>query len=62
MCKDRLPDTGSEYEAPGWGIEQAVDVIYTNLRESVFLWTRLNVGKDKSKKEKDRDDLKVLIG
>lgn len=32
MCKDRLPDTGSEYESPGRGIEQAVEIIYTNLR------------------------------
>lgn len=62
MCKDRLPDTGSEYASPGRGIEQAVEIIYTNLKESVFLWIRLNFGKDKSRKEKDRNDLKVLIG
>lgn len=26
------------------------------------MWIRLNFGKDKSRKEKDRNDLKVLIG
>lgn len=32
ICKDRLPDAGSEYEEEGYGINEAFDIIYTNLR------------------------------
>lgn len=62
ICKDRLPDAGSEYEEEGYGIAQAFDIIYTNLRESVSLWIRLSLGKDKTKKERERAELKMLIG
>lgn len=32
MCKDRLPDTGSEYETESRGVKDAIEVIHTNLR------------------------------
>lgn len=62
MCKDRLPDTGSEYESEFKGVKQAIEVIHINLTESTHLWMRIGGAKDKSKKIKEREDLKILIG
>lgn len=62
MCKDRLPDTGSEYETEGRGVEAAVEIIHTNLKESTNLWMRIGAGRDKAKRLKDKNDVKTLIG
>jgi vacuolar protein sorting-associated protein 35 len=66
MVKDRLPDTGSEYEEAGGGdINDAFNFILSNLEESNKLWVRMqNQGpmKDKPKREKERHDLRVLVG
>eukprot|EP00930_Biecheleria_cincta_P033474 TRINITY_DN231_c0_g1_i1.p1 TRINITY_DN231_c0_g1~~TRINITY_DN231_c0_g1_i1.p1 ORF type:complete len:837 (-),score=178.04 TRINITY_DN231_c0_g1_i1:225-2690(-) len=65
MLKDRLPDTGSGYEGDGGDIHDAFEFIYTNLIESNRLWIRMqNQGpaRDKEKREKERHDLRVLVG
>jgi len=66
MVKDKLPDTGTEYEEEGGGnIDDAFDFILSNFMESNRLWVRMqNQGpmKDKSKREKERHDLRVLVG
>lgn len=62
MCKDRLPDTGSEYESETKGVKQAIEIIHINLTESTHLWMRIGGMKDKAKKVKEREDLKILIG
>jgi len=62
MCKDRLPDTGSQYESEGRGVKEAIDTIHINLRESTYLWIRIGSGRDKAKKLKERNDLKMLVG
>jgi len=65
MVKDKLPDTGTEYEGEGGNIDDAFEFIFTNLCESNRLWVRMqNQGpiKDKSKREKERHDLRVLVG
>jgi vacuolar protein sorting-associated protein 35 len=66
MVKDKLPDTGSEYEAAGGGnIEDAFDFILTNFMESNRLWVRISHQgpmKDKQKRDKERHDLRVLVG
>lgn len=66
MVKDKLPDTGTEFEAEGGGnIDDAFDFILSNFIESNRLWVRMqNQGpmKDKSKREKERHDLRVLVG
>ena len=54
--KDRLPDTGSEYEGEGGSIDDALDILFRNLSEINKLWIRL-----KTKREKERVDLKTLI-
>lgn len=62
MCKDRLPDTGSEYESQGRGVKEAIETIHINLKESTNLWMRIGGGRDKAKRLKEKNDLKMLIG
>jgi len=64
LCKDRLPDKGSEYEGEGGDFNVAINVIITNLAEMNKLWIKVQTtpGKEKSKREKERNDLKVTIG
>ncbi|CAD8200964.1 unnamed protein product [Paramecium octaurelia] len=62
LCKDRLPDTGSEYEGTGGNIDDAIEIIIRNLSEMNKLWIRMQGSKDKSKRERERLDLKVTIG
>jgi len=65
MLKDKLPDTGSGYEGEGGDINDAFDFVFTNFVESNRLWVRIqNQGptKDKQKREKERHDLRVLVG
>jgi len=62
MCKDRLPDTGSEYEAENRGVKEAIETIHINLKESTNLWMRIGGGRDKAKRLKEKNDIKMLIG
>lgn len=62
MCKDRLPDTGSEYEGEGGTVDDAIEVIIRNLTEMNKLWIRMQGSKEKSRRERERMDLKVVIG
>jgi len=66
MCKDKLPDTGSEYEGPESGnVDDAFEFILTNFSQSNRLWVRLQHQgpvKDKVRREKERHDLRVLVG
>eukprot|EP00929_Paragymnodinium_shiwhaense_P120636 TRINITY_DN92629_c0_g1_i1.p1 TRINITY_DN92629_c0_g1~~TRINITY_DN92629_c0_g1_i1.p1 ORF type:complete len:845 (+),score=209.16 TRINITY_DN92629_c0_g1_i1:78-2537(+) len=65
MVKDRLPDTGSEYEGEGGNIEDAFNFVFQNFCESNRLWVRMQhqgAAKDKAKREKERHDLRVLVG
>lgn len=41
LCKDRLPDTGSEYEGTGGNIDDAIEIIIRNLSEMNKLWIRM---------------------
>lgn len=62
MCKDRLPDTGSEYETETRGVKEAIEIIHINLTESTHLWMRIGGGRDKARRLKEKEDLKMLIG
>lgn len=66
MVKDKLPDSGTDYEAAGGGdINDAFDFLLTNFMESNRLWVRIQHQgpmKDKAKREKERFDLRVLVG
>jgi len=66
MMKDALPDTGTEYEAEGGGnIHDTFEFIFNNFSEINMLWVRLQsqgAVRDKQRREKERHDLRVLVG
>ncbi|CRG99975.1 vacuolar protein sorting-associated protein 35, putative [Plasmodium relictum] len=76
MCKDRIPDTGSEYEEAGGGnIDDAFEFLLTNFYESLKLWSRMNdqtikiptlqddkVVNNRIKVLKEKMDVKMLVG
>lgn len=65
MVKDKLPDTGSEYEGEGGNIDDAFDFIFNNFSESNRLWVRMQhqgPSRDKQKRDKERHELRVLVG
>mmetsp|Transcript_9766 Transcript_9766/g.19141 ORF Transcript_9766/g.19141 Transcript_9766/m.19141 type:complete len:766 (+) Transcript_9766:3139-5436(+) len=65
VCKDKLPDDGNEYEREGGNVEVSIEFLVTNLSEMNRLWVRMqHTGsvRDKSKREKERNDLRVTVG
>uniref|UniRef100_A0A0G4IAI5 Vacuolar protein sorting-associated protein 35 n=1 Tax=Chromera velia CCMP2878 TaxID=1169474 RepID=A0A0G4IAI5_9ALVE len=66
MCKDKLPDVGSEFEGEDSGsLEDAFDFLLTNFAESTRLWVRMQhqgAVKDRVRRERERLDLRVLVG
>ncbi|KFH06859.1 putative vacuolar sorting protein 35 [Toxoplasma gondii MAS] len=66
MCKDKLPDVGSEYEREGAGtMNDAFAFLLTNFTEATRLWVRLQhqgSARERQKREKERHDLRVLVG
>jgi vacuolar protein sorting-associated protein 35 len=67
MCKDKLPEPGSEYEdanVPG-SIDDVLYFILTNFIDSNMLWVRIQTqgpARDKARRERERHDLRVLVG
>ena len=65
MLKDKLPDKDNVYLREGASFEDSVKFIIENMEEMNRLWIRLSggiQGPEKIKREKERDELKVLIG
>lgn len=65
MVKDKLPDTGSEYEGKGGVAQDAVDFVLVNFTEMNKLWVRLQYqghARDKEKREAERSELRLLVG
>ena len=65
MLKDKLPDTNNQYLGEGGSIDDSVDFIIQNLEEMNKLWVKLSnncTGAEKIIKDKERNDLKVLVG
>lgn len=66
MCRNVLPDKGSEYEQEGGsGSEDAFLFLLANFTESARLWVRLQQQssvRDRVKRERERQDLRVLVG
>eukprot|EP00923_Selenidium_pygospionis_P046016 GHVN01079415.1.p1 GENE.GHVN01079415.1~~GHVN01079415.1.p1 ORF type:complete len:847 (+),score=138.59 GHVN01079415.1:208-2748(+) len=66
MCKDKLPDTGSDYESDGGGnVDDAFKFLSDNLIESTRLWVRLQHQgplNERQRRERERHDLRVLVG
>ena len=65
MVKDKLPDKNNIYEKQGGTFEDSLKFLIQNLEEMNLLWIRLLIGVDtnnKTQREKERDELKILIG
>lgn len=67
--KDKLPDLGSRYEGAGGTTEDAIAFLLLNFSEMNRLWIRMQhqkagaaATKDKSTREKERQDLRILVG
>ena len=65
MIKDKLPDKDNVYLREGASFEDSLKFITENMEEMNRLWIRLSAGcsgGEKKMREKERDELKVLIG
>lgn len=65
VAKNKLPDIGSPYEGDGGNVEDSCQFLIQNFIETNRLWVRLQTqgsNKDKKKREKERMDLRVLVG
>jgi vacuolar protein sorting-associated protein 35 len=66
VARDKLPDVGSEYaEGGGGNVMDSLDFVVQNFSETNRLWVRLQsqgATKDKKKREKERQDLRILVG
>ena len=65
VTKNRLPDAGSVFEGSGGSVQDAYNFILQNFAEANRLWVRLQTQgapKDKKKREKERLDLRILVG
>lgn len=65
VTKNRLPDSGSIYEGVGGSVSDAYNFVLQNFSEANRLWVRLQTQgspKDKKKREKERLDLRILVG
>eukprot|EP00750_Incisomonas_marina_P018599 INCI3039.1.p1 GENE.INCI3039.1~~INCI3039.1.p1 ORF type:complete len:845 (+),score=172.16 INCI3039.1:168-2537(+) len=64
MTKNKLPDVDNEYEGDGGSVQHSVDFVLQNFSEMNKLWVRMQYQRThaKSKREKQRRELKVLVG
>jgi len=65
MTKDKLPDTGSEYEGRGGNVNDSIEFILQNFTEMNKLWVRMQhqgPAKDRDKREGEREELRLLVG
>jgi vacuolar protein sorting-associated protein 35 len=68
LCKDKLPDNGNQYEGEGTikilggDVNDSINCILKNLTEMNNLWIRMQGNKEKSRREKERVDLKITVG
>ena len=65
ISKNKLPDVGSPYEGIGGNIQDAYSFLLQNFVETNRLWVRLQTqgaSKERKKREKERLDLRILVG
>jgi len=63
--KDKLPDTGTEYEGAGGTVKDSIDFILQNFDNMNKLWVRMQhqgAVRDKQRREKERRNLRQLVG
>ena len=65
LTKNKLPDTGNEYDGEGGTVEDSANFILQNFKEMVWLWVRMesrNAQQAKNRREKERKELRILVG
>jgi hypothetical protein len=64
ITKNKLPDVDNEFEGEGGSVQHSVDFVLQNFSEMNKLWVRMQYQRThaKSKREKQRRELKVLVG
>jgi len=65
IARDKLPDSGSEYEGSGGTVKDSIEFILQNFGEMNKLWVRMQhqgAVRDRSKREKERRNLRQLVG
>ena len=68
MTKDKLPDEGNQYEGKGGAVSDSIEFILANFTEMNKLWVRMEpqkgsaMPKERERKQKERDDLRLLVG
>jgi len=65
VTKDKLPDSGSEYEGRGGSVSDSIEFILTNFTEMNKLWVRLQhqgPTREREKREAERIELQLLVG
>eukprot|EP01036_Dinobryon_divergens_P030798 gene30798-40097_t len=65
VSKNKLPDSGSVFEGSGGTVVDAYTFLLQNFVETNRLWVRLQsqgAAKDKKKREKERLELRILVG
>jgi len=63
--RERLPDTGSDYEGEGGTVSDAIKIVLANFGEMAKLWVRMQhqgPAANKEQREKERAELKVVVG
>lgn len=65
ISKDKLPDSGSEYEGNGGDVKDAIEFSLQNFAEMNTLWVRMQhqgAVKERQKREQERRNLRQLVG
>ncbi len=65
MTKDKLPDTGSEYEGRGGTVHDSIQFVLANFTEMNKLWVRMQhsgPARDKDRRQAERAELRLLVG
>jgi len=65
IARDKLPDSGSEYEGNGGTVKDSIEFILQNFGEMNKLWVRMQhqgAVRDRARREKERRNLRQLVG
>eukprot|EP01047_Picozoa_sp_COSAG01_P035915 COSAG01_NODE_2781_length_7087_cov_36.916428_2_plen_462_part_00 len=65
LSKDKLPDSGSEYEGKGGNVKDSIDFTLQNFTEMNKLWVRMQHQgpiREKERRERERQELRILVG
>jgi vacuolar protein sorting-associated protein 35 len=63
--KDKLPDTGSDYEGAGGSVDDAIAFVLSNFGEMNRLWVRIQhqgPARERERREAERQELRILVG